>query len=114
MLPIDLPKGGERVNEKEAQSLEILIDARGTLFLKGKVVSRSRLKESVNRELAKRKVRDVFLRADRAVTLQRLVPVLDALRTTNARSVSIETLPQPAIARQPPAPPGRRPGGRSK
>lgn len=91
-LPIQLPKGGERAHQKETQPVTVVINASGTVLLEGKVVLRSRLKASVNHEIAKRKVRDVVVRADRAVTLQHLLPVLDTLRTTDAHSVSIATV----------------------
>src|SRR3990167_1204858 len=76
-FPIELPKGGERVNGKETRPLTILIDASGTVYLERKVVSRSDLKRLVNQELAEKKVKEVLLRADRAETLDFLLPILE-------------------------------------
>lgn len=98
-FPIELPRGGERVSEEKTQAITISIDAAGNVSLHGKTVFRSELKRLVARELRARKVKNILVRADRAVTLQSLLPILDALRTSGAHAISIETLPPDVSAR---------------
>lgn len=90
-LPIELPKAGPVPAAKQPNPLTIMIDRKGSLYLGTQMIPFSRLRESVNRELSHRTEKNVVVRADRMIPLQQFVSVLDVIRNTKARAVSVET-----------------------
>ncbi len=90
-LPIQLPKAEHASAKKQSEPLTIMIDGSGTPYLGSRKIALSELKKSVNYELSMKKVNGVVVRADRNISLEQFVAVLDVIRTTKARSVAIET-----------------------
>jgi biopolymer transport protein ExbD len=93
-IPIQLPKGGENLDNSDKKPLAIVINQSGALFVARHVTSKENLKEKVNHELEMRKNKDVILRADQHLRLEQLVGALDILRQTSARAIAIETQPR--------------------
>jgi biopolymer transport protein ExbD len=90
-LPIELPKGGHSAKGNLTDPITILITRKGVVQVGRSVVPLLDLKRTLNHELSLRKEKLVIVRADRLLALEQLVPILDVIRTTKARSVSIET-----------------------
>jgi len=91
-LPIQLPKGGQKAeNVRDSGPLVIKVDRSKTIFLENKPVVIDHLKDAINLEFKHRKNKKLVVRADTTVQLGQFVPLLDVLRTTHARSVSVET-----------------------
>lgn len=90
-IPIELPKAKQSSRAKIPRPLIVMIDSRGSLYVGAQTVSQSELKEVLNRELSLRKDKSVILRADRLISLDRFVSILDVVRTTKAQAISIET-----------------------
>ena len=90
-LPIKLTKASHAAAQKVTDPLVITIEKQGIVGLGLGMVQPEKLKESLNRELALRKEKNVIIRADRNIVLNQFVNVLDILRSTHAKSVAIET-----------------------
>ena len=90
ILPIELPKIKYSSSKKSSEPLAVIITRKGDLYVGGEQILLSKLKESLNQELALRKDKTVTVRADRSISLQKFVSVLELVRSTKAKSVLIE------------------------
>ncbi len=90
-LPIQLPRAEHAKVKQQSVPLKITIDKNGIPYLESRKITLPELKKSVNYELSLRKVNSIVIRADRTISLEQFVAVLDVVRTTKARSVAIET-----------------------
>ncbi|MBI4395275.1 MAG: biopolymer transporter ExbD [Candidatus Omnitrophica bacterium] len=90
-FPIELPKTTYTTNKKTAGPLIVTIDRRGFLYVGKQAVQASQLKKVLSRELSSRKEKKILVRADRTISLERFVSVLDIIRSTKASAISIET-----------------------
>ena len=90
-LPIQLPRSEHAATQKTESPLVITIDRSGTPSLGPRKIVLSELKKFINYELSSRKEKNVIVRADRSISLEQFVSVLDVIRTTEARAVAIET-----------------------
>ena len=91
ILPIQLPKVKHSAAAKRLSPLIIMIDRNGIPYLGSRKIALSELRKSVNYELSSRKEKGIVVRADRTISLEQFVSVLDVIRSTKARSVAIET-----------------------
>ena len=90
-LPIELPKAQHQTKEAPQNYPTVMIDREGLLYIGPQRVSLSELKTTLNHELSLRKEKSVVIRAHRTISLEKFVSVLDIVRTTKAKAVSIET-----------------------
>lgn len=90
-FPIDLPRAKQSSLQKASKPLVITIDSAGSLYLGARTIPRSEFVKVLNRELSFRKDKTVSLRADRSISLDQFVSVLDLVRSTKAEAISIET-----------------------
>ena len=90
-FPIELPHANTSSSNKAFQPLALTIERNGTLHLGSQVIGRTELKEMLNHELLLRKDKKVLIRADRRISLQTLGSILDIVRSSKAKSISIET-----------------------
>lgn len=90
-LPIELPRAIAAPVPKSDLSLTVMIKRDGTLHVGSQKILLSELEATLNRELSLRKEKNVLVRADRLIPLERFVSVLEAVRQTKAHSVAIET-----------------------
>lgn len=86
-IPVNLPRGGESSAES-IQSQIIEIDRDGRVYLNAVAVSLSDLGESVRRL---DRSTAVLIRADRTITLQSFVDVLDMVKTLGFTRVHLQT-----------------------
>ena len=91
IVPIELPKAEHAEAKRPDKPLVILINRKGDISLGVQATPVSKLHEALNHELSFRKDKAVIVHADRTIPLEKLVSVLDVVRNTKARSVSIET-----------------------
>lgn len=91
MLPIELPRAITAPLPKSHLPLTVMIKRDGTLHVGSQKILLSELEATLNRELSFRKEKNVLVRADRLIPLERFVSVLEVVRSTKARSVAIET-----------------------
>ena len=90
-LPIELPKVQYPAKDAPQNHLIVMIDREGLLYIGPQRVPLSELRATLNHELSLRKEKNVAIRAHRTISLERFVSVLDVVRTTKAKAVSIET-----------------------
>ena len=90
-LPIQLPKAEHATVKKQTAPLTVMIDRSGIPYIGPRKIALSELKKSINYELSLRKEKSVIVRADRTISLEQFVSVLDVIRNTKARAVAIET-----------------------
>jgi len=94
-LPVELPRGGDQASRKveagELAPLTLTVDRRGKLFVGKTLVTFSKLAQTIDEALKGRREKSVSIRPHKTVTLETFVPVLDVVRHSKARSVSIET-----------------------
>ena len=90
-LPIQLPKAGHASTKKQSEPLTVMIDRSGAPYLGPRKIAISELKKALNYELSLRTEKSIIIRADRTISLEQFVSVLDIIRNTKARSVAIET-----------------------
>ena len=90
-LPIDLPQGGSRAPQTADDILIVTMDRDSKLFVDSELASEGDLEKRVNEALTHRNVKALRVQPDKTLTLDEFIPVLDRLRQTNARSISIDT-----------------------
>src|SRR3990167_6425069 len=83
-FPIELPKARYTAAKKQITPLTVTIDRRGVLYVGEKVVAVAKLKDVLSRELSVRKEKNILIRADRTISLQQFVSILDVIRSTKA------------------------------
>lgn len=91
ILPIDLPKASSSILEKTQKPTTLIIDKNGKVYLGPRVITAAELKTVLNHELSLQKNKDILVQADRSISLQTFISILDIIKTTQARSVAIET-----------------------
>jgi biopolymer transport protein ExbD len=90
-LPIELPRAITTPLSKSDLPLKVTINRDGTIQLGSQKILLSELQATINREISLKKDKNVLVRADRLIPLERFVSVLEVVRTTKIRSVAIET-----------------------
>lgn len=90
-FPISLPHASNVSGQKSNLPLVLTIDQNGQIYVGPRKIDLAKLREVVHYEISSRKDKTILVRADRSLPLQKFVTVLDLLRKTKARSVSIET-----------------------
>ncbi len=90
-LPIELPKSSLSTVEKTQKPVTLSIDRGGNVYLGPRKIPSDKLKTMLNHELSLRKDKSVLVQADRSISLQTFVSILDIVKTTQARSVAIQT-----------------------
>ncbi len=90
-LPIELPRAISAPIAKPDLPLIVTIKRDGTIQVGNQKILLSELAATANRELSLKKEKNVLVRADRLIPLERFVSVLEVVRQTKARSVAIET-----------------------
>lgn len=91
IVPIDLPKSSASMAGKAQKPLTVSIDRSGTIYLGSRSIAPDKLKAVLNHELSLRKDKAILVQADQSISLQTFISILDIIKTTKARSVSIET-----------------------
>jgi biopolymer transport protein ExbD len=87
MIPLDLPKAKSSVGQVlKTQTIEI--DRAGGIYLNARSVSLEELK--TNLEVMNKKV-PVLIRADRSISLQNFVSVLDIIKGLEFTHISLQT-----------------------
>jgi biopolymer transport protein ExbD len=87
VIPVELPKATGK-QEKAMKSHIVEIDRWGRIYLQGVDVGLAGLREKIG---AIPKETPVLIRADRALPLQAFVEVLDAVKSSGFRRVSLQT-----------------------
>jgi biopolymer transport protein ExbD len=87
MIPMDLPKAHSRAGETlKTQTIEI--DRTGGIYLNSQPVSLEGLQTDLDR--MNRNI-PVLIRADRSISLQNFVSVLDVIKTLEFTRISLQT-----------------------
>lgn len=94
-IPLRLPQADSLVQESP-RALEVSLDARGEIFLEGQHISLELLGEKLPALAGSRDTDRVILRGDRAVTYERIMEVLDRIRSSGLSKVSLEAQPKGA------------------
>lgn len=92
-IPLKLPQADTALQER-AQALEVSLDARGAIFLEGDQVSLELLGEKLQALASSRDADRVILRGDRAVSYEKIMEVLDKIRSSGLSRVSLEAQPR--------------------
>lgn len=92
-IPLRLPHADTLVQE-QTKALEVSLNAKGEIFLEGERVSLELLGEEVLALANSREADRVVLRGDRDVAYQRVMEVLDKIRSSGLSKVSLEAQPR--------------------
>lgn len=92
-IPLRLPQAESLVQEN-TKALEVTLDARGEIFLEGQQVSLELLGEKIQALGVSSQTERVILRGDRTVTYERIMEVLDRIRSSGFSKVSLEAQPK--------------------
>ena len=90
-LPIELPRTASPAPEKSAVPVTVMIKRDGTVHVGSQKILLSELKNTLEQELSLKKEKNVLVRADRLIPVERFVSVLEVVRGTKAKAVAIET-----------------------
>lgn len=91
VFPIDLPKASRAATQPTDKPLTLSIHRSGKISLGPKMIEAGQLKSALNRELSLRRDKNILIQADKSIALETFVSILDIVKTTEARSVAIET-----------------------
>lgn len=94
-IPLKLPQADTALQER-AQALEVSLDAQGAIFLEGEQVSLEILGGKLQALASSRDTDRVILRGDRAVSYEKIMEVLDKIRSSGLSRVSLEAQPRGA------------------
>ncbi len=86
-IDVNLPQASSGEQSKATESLEVVIDKNGVLFLNGQAVNLEELKAKVKVEAEKAADSSVVLTADKDVTLDGLTTIIDAIKTSGVKKV---------------------------
>lgn len=92
-IPLRLPQADSLVQES-TRALEVSLDARGEVFLEGEKVSLELLGDKISALAGSGETDRVILRGDRGVTYERIMEVLDRIRSSGLSKVSLEAQPR--------------------
>jgi biopolymer transport protein ExbD len=87
IIPVELPRVAGK-QEKAMKSQLVEIDRMGTIYLQGVAVGLAGLRENIK---GMSRETPMLIRADRALPLQAFVEVLDAVKSSGFRRVSLQT-----------------------
>jgi biopolymer transport protein ExbD len=87
IIPVELPRGAGK-QEKAMKSQLVEIDRTGAIYLQGIAVGLGGLKENIK---GMSRETPMLIRADRTLPLQTFVEVLDAVKSSGFRRVSLQT-----------------------
>lgn len=90
ILPVELPVA-ETATPQQEQMVTISLDSAGVVYLDGLAISDKELLQGLQGGLHKQAPRSVVLRSDRNVALERVVTVLDIVRTCGVEGISLAT-----------------------
>lgn len=86
-LRVELPKA--TTAEPETVQVYISIDRTGNVFIENQPLNLPELKARVEQKVAEGKPVRVFINADRRVVYERVIEVLDTVRQTEVRDISL-------------------------
>lgn len=89
-IPLDLPIATTST-PLEGELLQVVLDNRGQILLKGDVVAPNLLEVRLQQELRNRANKRLQIRGDKAALLEAVITVLDAARHAGAEGVDIIT-----------------------
>lgn len=85
-IDVNLPQASSGQKNQETQSMEVIINGVGDVFLNGQKMSPDQLKESIQVQ-AKTKDSSVILTADKEVTLNKLTAIIDIIKNSGIKKV---------------------------
>ncbi len=86
-IDVNLPQASSGEQNKATESLEVVIDKSGSLYLNGVAVSLDQLKEKVAENAKNSANSSVVLTADKDVTLDGLTQIIDAIKSSGVKKV---------------------------
>jgi len=86
---IRLPKVARKVYESEEAKVIVLLDKKGTIYLKGKKVDLATLKAKISSMVNEKGIVNLVLQADKHTSHGRVVAVMDAAKSAGIRSIII-------------------------
>ena len=86
VIDVSLPEASSGQGDQVTESMEVVINKMGHIFLNGQKVSLEQLKESVEAQ-AQKKNASVILTADKKVTLDNLTVVIDIVKNSGIKKV---------------------------
>lgn len=90
-IPVDLPQAKASVKMENVPQEYIEIDSKGVYFFQGKEISETNLKTEVEKLSRDSKI---IIRADKSISLNIFVVVLDMLKADGFENVSLQTCPK--------------------
>ncbi|MEJ5378388.1 MAG: biopolymer transporter ExbD [bacterium] len=92
-IPLSLPKA-DMLTQDNTQAMEVSLDAQGEIFLEGEHISLELLAQRIQAKAGSGEVDKVILRGDQAVSYQRIIEVLDTIRSSGLNRVFLEAQPR--------------------
>ncbi len=87
IIPVELPRASKS-HEETLKTQTVEIDKRGNIYLNSKLMSLESLRDSI---ISLDKAIPILIRADRDISLQVFVDVLDIVKKLGFRKVSLQT-----------------------
>ena len=87
IIPVELPRASKS-HEETLKTQTVEIDKRGNIYLNSKLMSLEGLRDSI---ISLDKAIPILIRADRDISLQVFVDVLDIVKKLGFRKVSLQT-----------------------
>ena len=92
-LPIELPKAANAPKLPKAhEPVVITVQPDGQVIIGVRKIKDGDMKKTLNRELSLNPAKTVLIRADRHIALEKFIGILDEVKTTKAKAVSVETV----------------------
>ena len=85
-IDVNLPEASSGQKDQVTQSVEVIINGVGDIFLNGQKVSLDQFRESIQTQ-AQTKNSSVVLTADRDVTLKNLTAIIDIIKNSGIKKV---------------------------
>ncbi len=92
-IPLSLPRA-DMLTQDNTQAMEVSLDAQGEIFLEGEQISLELLAQRILAKAGSGEVDKVILRGDQAVSYQRIIEVLDTIRSSGLNRVFLEAQPR--------------------
>ena len=92
-LTVKLPKSSEGTPLRTSDAVEVTIDKKGRIAVNGRRIKRSKLANELTLQLARASRKTVLVQADKSVSIQTVVEVLDVAKKLGVGRLGIGVTP---------------------
>jgi biopolymer transport protein ExbD len=96
-IKINMPEAKATVTPEQARNVEVTVDKAGAVFVDGSPVAAAALEDLLRRRITDPKTQSVIILADKDVSFDRVVAVMDTAKRLDMRSLGVGVKPKTEV-----------------